>query len=217
MFENKKHVFWQALFVTVLLFLMGFVFGVYIEQLRSDNLSTSFYQSEVSLYDSLALGKITSDSSASCDDLKKISINFADKVYNEAKELEKYDDKNKLTDSIKTIHKKYDLLRTLLWMNVIDIEKKCGAINNVVYLYQYNTDDVVVKSQQVVWGRLLSDLKTKESDKLILIPIAVDQNIESLNYLINKYGIKNYPAVLINEKDILYQPKTIEEIENYLK
>ncbi len=217
MFENKKHVFWQALFVTVLLFLMGFVLGVYVEQLRSDTLSISFYQSEVSLYDSLALGKITSDSTASCDDLKKISINFADKIYNEAKELERYDDKNKLTDSIKTIHKKYDLLRTLLWMNVIDIEKKCGAINNVVYLYQYNTDDIGIKSQQVVWGRLLSDLKAKESDKLILIPIAVDQNIESVNYLTNKYGIKNYPAVLINEKNILYQPKTVEEIENYLK
>jgi len=217
MFENKKHVFWQALFVTVLLFLMGFVLGVYVEQLRSDTLSTTFYQSEVSLYDSLALGKITSDSTASCEDLKKISMNFADRVYSEAKDLEKYDDKNKLTDSIKSIHRKYDLLRTLLWMNLIDIEKKCGEINNVVYLYEYNTNDVGIKSQQIVWERILNDLKTKESDKLVLIPIAVDQNVESLNYLTNKYGIKSYPAVLINEKDILYQPKTVEEIKNYLK
>ncbi len=217
MLENKKHVFWQALFVTVLLFLMGFVLGVYIEQLRSDSLSISFYQSEVSLYDSLALGKIIGDSSASCEDLKKISINFADRVYNEAKNLEKYDEKNKLTNSIKTIHKKYDLLRTLLWMNAIDIGKKCGKINDVVYLYEYSTNDIGIKSKQIVWERVLNDLKSKEGSNLILIPIAVDQDIESLSYLIGKYGIKSYPAVLINEKDILYQPKTIEEIGNYLK
>src|SRR3989338_5217056 len=132
MMENKKHVFWQAFFLTTLFFLIGFVFGIYLEQMRSDDLSATFYQSETSLYDSLALGRLIGDNSTSCAELRKTNIDFADKIYNEARELEKYDEKNKLTDSIKSVHRKYDLLGTLLWMNVIELKKRCGII---LFLY----------------------------------------------------------------------------------
>ena len=81
----------------------------------------------------------------SCEDLKNASINFADKIYEEAKELERFESSNKLTDSLKIIHGKYDLLRTLLWMNVIDIKENCGEIDTVVYLYEYNSDDLQIR------------------------------------------------------------------------
>lgn len=216
MLENKKHAFWQALFVTILFLLIGFVLGVYLEQMRTDNLSVAFYNSEVSLYDSFAITKIAGDGFASCGDLKNVSIAFADKIYNEALELEKYDDKNKLTNSIKSIHRKYDLLRTLLWMNSMDARKNCSGINDIVYLYDYNTEDIQVKSKQVAWERALSDLKIERGNDFILIPIAVDQNIESLDYLTSRYKIENFPAVLINEKTVLHEPKSPSELGNYL-
>ena len=214
--ENKKHVFWQAFFVTMLFFLVGLVLGIYLEQLRSDNLSITFYDSEVSLYDSFALGKLIDSNITSCEDLKEASINFADKIYLEAKELERFDEKSKLTESMKSIHRKYDLLRTLLWINVIDLKNKCSDVNSVVYLYVYDTEDIEIKSKQVVWGRILNELKEKEGENVLLIPIATDQEIESLNYLLEFYNVNEFPAVLINEKDVLYGHKTAEEIEDYL-
>ncbi|MEK6842195.1 MAG: hypothetical protein AABX84_00105 [Nanoarchaeota archaeon] len=214
--ENKKHVFWQAFFVTMLFFLVGLVLGVYLEQLRSDDLSTTFYDSEVSLYDSFALGKFIDSNITLCEDLKEASINFADKIYLEAKELERFDDKSKLTESMKSIHRKYDLLRTLLWINVIDLKKKCADMNSIVYFYIYDTENIETKSKQIVWERILNDLKEKKGNEFFLIPIAVDQEIESLNYLLGFYNVDEFPAVLINEKDVLYEHKTTEEIGDYL-
>ena len=122
--KNKKHVFWQAFFLTILFFFLGLVLGVYLEQLRSDDSNIIFYQSETSLYDSFALSKLLDNSLISCDELADANVNFADKIYEEAKELERFDSSSKLTDSIKIIHRKYDLLRTLLWMNLIEVKEE---------------------------------------------------------------------------------------------
>ena len=214
--ENKKHVFWQAFFVTFLIFLVGLVLGVYLEQIRADSFSIAFYDSEVSLYDSFALGKLIEGNFTSCENLKGASINFADKIYLEARGLEKYDEKSKLTESIKSVHRKYDLLRTILWINLIDLKSGCGDINTIVYLYIYDAGEIETKSNQIVWERILSEVKEKEGNEIILIPIAIDQGIESLDSLIDKYEVKNFPAVLINEKDVFYEHRTSLEIRSYL-
>lgn len=216
MMENKKHVFWQALFLTAFFFLIGLVLGVYLEQMREDNFNTSFYQSEVSLYDSLALSKLLEDDLASCNQIKNASIKFADKIYEESRDLERFDEKNKLTESLKTVHRKYDLLRTLLWMNVIEIKEKCSGVNSVIYLYIYDTQDINIKSEQAVWGRVLGDLKDQEGNEIILIPIATDSNLSSLDFLTEKYGVQRYPAVIINEEYVLYDMESASELRKYL-
>ena len=215
-FKNKKHVFWQAFFLTVFFFFLGIVFGVYLEQLRTDNANIIFYQSEVSLYDSFALGNLLDNPLVSCEDIIGASVSFADKIYEEAKELEKFDSSNKITDSLKIIHRKYDLLRTLLWMNVIDIKENCGNVTTVVYLYTYNAENLQIRANQLVWSRILQDLKDERGNDIILIPIAVDQNLVSLDFLIKTYGITEFPAVILNEKDVFYKHKTVEELEKYL-
>lgn len=214
--KNAKHVFWQALFLTMLFFFLGLVLGVYIEQLRSDNANVIFYQSEISLYDSFALGKLLDNPAVSCKDLKSADIDFANKIYNEAKQLEKFEAVDDLTNSLKVIHRKYDLLRTLLWMNIINVKKNCGKLNTVVYLYQYNVADIQISSEQNVWSKILRDLKEKNGNNLILIPIAVNQNIISLNYLIKTYKVKQFPAVILNEKTVLYKPESVKNLEKYL-
>ena len=214
--EGRKHVFWQAFFLTLLFFFLGLVLGIYLEQMRIDNTNIAFYQSEASLYDSFALGKLLENPLVSCDDLKQASVDFANKIYEEAVELEKFDNSNKLTDSLKTIHRQYDLLRTLLWMNIINMKENCGEINTVVYLYEYDVDKIQISAKQLVWSKILKDLKDEKEDEVILIPIAVDQDLVSLDYLIKTYGVREFPAVIFNEKTILYDHKTVEELEEYL-
>ena len=219
LFESKKHAFWQAFFLTVLFFLIGFVLGVYVEQLRADSINSEFYYSETSLYDSFALGQVLQDSFAPCDILKKEISGFADRIYNEAQQLERYDSANQLTQSVKTIHRKYDLLRTILWINIIDMKEKTEdcSLNTVVYLYVYDTQDVDIRAKQTAWGRVLSDLKEEEGSEIVLIPIASDQNINSLDYLMWKYNITESPAVIVNEEHVFYDLKTKRELKNFLE
>ena len=214
--ENKKNAFWQAFFLALLLMSLGVVFGIYIEQMRGDATNVSFYKSETDLYDSFAIGKLLQNPQVSCEDLKMVNINFADQIYLESQELEKYEESNKITNSIKILHRKYDLLRTLLWMNVIDVKTKCGNVNTFVYLYEYNTENIEKKSKQVVWSKILQELKAEEGDNVMLIPIAVDQEITSLDYLLKSYKLGETPAVIINEKEVLYNHKTSEELKEYL-
>ena len=82
MLSDKKHVFWQAFFLTTLFFFLGLIIGVYVEQMRTDSINSEFYQSETSLYDALALGKLSDSSSFSCRELVEANVNFADKIYN---------------------------------------------------------------------------------------------------------------------------------------
>jgi len=214
--ENKKHVFWQAFFLTLMFFFLGLVLGVYLEQIRADNTNIAFYESESSLYDSFALGKLSENPLVTCEDLESASVTFANQIFEEAKELERFDSSNKLTDSLKVLHRKYDLLRTLLWMNIVETKNKCGQINTAVYLYEYDADDVESVAKQLVWSRILEDLKDEKGDDVILIPIAVDQNIVSLDYLVKTYGITEFPAVILNEETIFYDHKTVEEIGEFL-
>ena len=216
--ESKKHVFWQAFFITLLFFFLGLLLGVYLEQMRADNVNIAFYESEASLYDSFALGRLIEDTSLSCEDFKDASVSFADKIYLEARELEKFDGSSKLTDSLKIIHRKYDLLRTLLWVNLISAKEKCeSTLNTVVYLYIYDTEDLQTKSRQIVWSRILGDLKDEKGNEIILIPIAVDQDITSLEYLIKNYEINEFPVVIINEKQVISDLDSAENIKRYLE
>ncbi len=215
MLQNKKNVFWQALLVTIIVFLLGLVLGVYLEQLRGDKLSVSLYNSEVSFYDSLLISDISDYSDISSKEVVDLNLEFADNIYDEAKFLEKYDEANKLTNSVKALHRKYDLLRTSVWLNLIKL-KDSYDINTIVYLYEYQSDDIGVKAKQNTFSKVLEDFKEKQGNNVVLIPIAVDLDIVSLNYLLDRFEIEEFPAVFINEEHLVTEIPSVEKLESYL-
>jgi hypothetical protein len=52
-------------------------------------------------------------------------------------------------------------------------------------------------------------------NKIILIPIAVDTDLTSLNFLISRYDISEYPVVIIDEHIISQKPSSVEELKKY--
>jgi hypothetical protein len=218
MFDNPKRAFIEAFFLAIIVFIIGIMLGVSYEDSRLNAINDYYSLSEVSLMDSIALGKITDLKTLDCSSLIASNIGFADKIYNEALTLEQYEETGSLTDSMMIAHKKYDVLRTLLWINVINSKETCkNGFSDVVYLYEYNPDDLQVKADQIVWSRILFDVKQKYADDMILIPIAVNSNISSLDYLMKEFKISKYPAVIINEKNVIYNLESSEDIEKYLK
>ncbi len=215
MLKSKKHVFWEALIVTIVIFLAGIFLGMLIETGNSNKINNLYLQSEISLTDAMAGLKLTEVSNLDCEALKINNINFANQVYEEAKLLEKYETSGKLTGGMKLLHKKYDLLRTILWMNNQDSLSRCDNYNLIIYLYEYETEQITKKATQKVWSKILLDAK-QEQDDILLIPIAADQNLTSLNLLLTQYKIEQFPAIIINNNQTIYELTNINQIQPLL-
>ena len=220
MIKNTKGVFWQALILTIIVFAVGIFLGIAYEGSKIDEISDYYVLSEIFLMDSFALSKLTDvigTGLANCDVLIDANIEFADKIYEEAYILEKYEESGKLSEALKILHRKYDLLRTLLWINLMDIPDKCKEnVSVVVYLYEYETEDLTKKATNRVWSKILFDLKQEMENKIILIPIAADSDLTSLNSLISRYNIPEYPVVIIDEH-VISEINFVNDLKEYLE
>lgn len=216
MFKNKKRVFLEALILTVIIFIFGMLVGSSFEKNKLDEIDQYYASSEVLFMDLFALNNMINSNTA-CNVLVDSDVGLADNIYGEAFLLEKYDGAGKVTNGLKLVHKKYDMLRTLLWMNTMDISKKCSnQFDTVVYLYQYDTKNLAEKATQKVWERVLFDLKQQKGNDIILIPIAVNNGLVSLDSLIKEFNIENYPVVIINEKYVVDKLDSVDDLEKYL-
>lgn len=186
-----------------------------IETSNSSKISNLYLQSEISLADAMAASRLTEEFEFDCDAIKQSNINFADRVYEEARLLEEYEDSGKLTDNMVLLHKKYDLLRTLLWTSNQNSLERCNNYNLIVYLYKYESENVTKKATQNVWSKIILDVKNQNED-ILLLPIAADQNLTSLDLLINDHNITQFPALVINNNHILYGLENVASIEQFL-
>ena len=214
--QNKKRVFWEALLLTIIIFIFGMLIGANFERENLDNIEQFYAKSEVLFMDMFALNERI-NSEDSCEVLIDSNIQLANNIYEEAYALEKYESAGKITEGLKIAHRKYDMLRTFLWINSIDISEKCsGDFNTVVYLYEYQTKDLAVKATQNVWSKIIFDLKQEYGNSIVLIPIAVDSNLVSLDALLENFEISKYPTVIINEKNVISELNSVEDLSKYL-
>jgi len=216
MLKSKKHVFWEALLITVVVFLVGLFLGMLIESGNSEKVSQLYLNSEISLVDGMGVTFLLDRYDIDCESIKEENIKFADSVFEEAKLLAKYEERGDLTNTMEILHKKYDLLRTLIWTSNLDTLNRCDNYNLVVYIYEYNTQKTDIKAMQNVWSNLLGDLKGERED-VLLIPIAGNQNITSMSLLMAEYGVDKLPAVVVNNKEVLYELEELSNIESLLK
>ena len=215
MLKSRKHVFWEALIITIAIFVIGLFLGMMVETGRSSEINDFYMQSEVNLIDAMALSQISNEKGADCETLRQRNIEFADKIYEEAKLLELYEGSGKLTGSTEVLHRKYDLLRTLAWISNLNALEECDNYNVITYLYEYEAEDTTKRATQSVWSRILLDVKHGD-ENLVLIPIAVDQDLTSLDVLLEEMGITSFPAVAVNKEKVFYELETAEQIKEFL-
>jgi hypothetical protein len=209
----KYPVFFQALALTIVVFVIGLYIGISLEQKRVDEINEYVVQSEVSLLDIIALNDLIGLEEVSCESIENSNFEFVDKIYQEARLLEEYESSGRLIESLKPVHKKYDVLRSYLWLNLIKTKEVCDSnFSTIVYLYNYAEEDLAKKAEQNVWSKILFDIK-QERENVLLIPIARDTDLVSLNSIISQYKIDSYPAVIINEEVVFTELITKEEIE----
>jgi hypothetical protein len=213
-FQSNKHVFWQALVFTVIIFGIGLILGYFLETQRAGKIEFNLMNSEINMVDEQLRYSMLQNSNISCDLATKSIFSFADKIYEEAQTLEKYDSSTKFTrDAMISMHKRYDLLRTMLWDEAINTKARCGNFHTVVYFFDYSTDDVGKRGEQTFYGRMLTDLKNAYPDEILLIPIAANLDIASIELAKENYNIQIIPSIIIDEKKIVSGETTVEELE----
>lgn len=214
---GNKHTFWQALVVALLIFWSGILLGVMFEQSRAEKLKNFYYSSETEIFDMRIQQELLRISNVSCSFVAEQSILVADRIYEEARQLEKYDAASKVTEDVRHLHKRYDLLRVMLWEALQEHQQRCaGEFNVIVYLYQYDKPAIERQAQQTTMSKVLLDLKKKYGDGVILIPIAYDAGIRSLEVLRERYQIQEVPVVIINDRYQVHELQSMEDLERYL-
>ena len=214
--ESNKHVFWEALLITIFIFSVGVIIGVSVENWRGKQIGELYLESELNLLDLKIQSEIFGLHDFDCEKLTQENIEFGDKIYREALLLKDLEESQTITDSLKQQHKKYDLLRTLFWVNSIKIKQKCSeAFHTLVYIYEYDvgTD---AEAKQKVFSKYASELKNEHGDKIILIPIAGNMNLFSTQSLMQKYNIEKLPVIIIDEENKVYEIEDLQTIDSLI-
>lgn len=214
---NQKSVFWEALLLAIFIFASGMAMGYFLELNRTNKIISTYQQLELNLLDIKVQDNIISLSKFDCDVAIKEMINFADRTYNESKTLDRYEDSASISEGIKIQHKKYDLLRAILWSDTLKIREKCGNnFHTIVYFYEYDSQDIDIQSQQNVFSKYLGEIKEKKGSNVILIPIAGNLDSNSIAMLRSSYQIKSLPTILVDENMSVSSINDLNKIEAYL-
>ena len=218
-FKSQKSVFWQALLFAVLIFSLGLLLGYGLENMRVKSIERFNERSTFYLLDAKIQNELYSFSDINCETAYKNNLDFSNKVYEDFRKLEKYDSANKLSDDILFEHSKYDLLRALFWTTTLRIKESCNiSIPNVVYLYSYTNPSLQIRAKQDVFAQYLHELQENKKDKFLLIPLAGDNRVASVNFLMNNFNIteEELPVILLDEKIKISKIDELDKIKAYL-
>jgi len=215
--KAQKSVFWEALILAIFVFASGILLGYFLEQNRTSKIIGLYQESELGMLDLEIRDNILSVGGLECNKFFTETINFANKIYDEAALLDRYEGSSKITSGIILQHKKYDLLRTLLWTETLKFREKCNSsFSTFVYFYEYDPDNMNTKSMQDVFSKKLEEIKQVRGNDIILIPIAGNLNISSISYLMKQNNITQLPAIFVDNR-VVYSLDELNLLDSYLK
>ena len=212
--ENQKNIFWEALIVAVFIFGCGILLGIFVENNRASDVSDMYLRSEIDLTDVKVQTEILNLDDLNCENAIQKNIEFGDRIYEEAKQLDKYEEASDLTNSLLEQHRRYNILRTLFWLNSIKIKEKCSEEFHTI-AYDQKPESEEQKSKQVVFSRFLGDLKQEKGNKILLIPISRSFNLTSVDLLLSNYHI-NETSIIVDEDLIVDKIEDLGKINDLL-
>ena len=209
--------FWKAFFFSTIIFLIGLNLGVFIENSTLDEIERAVIASEVELYDSNIRSSIIQNYNQSCDKSIKNTFLIADKIYEEVRALESLDKSSSIVAGFNEMHKRYDLLRTQLWLDASRLKDNCdNDFNLIIYLYEYDSNDPEIVSLQMLYASITQEIKNNYREDVLLIPIAHNMDLNSLTMLVDSYGTELKTSIIVNNQFIISGETNYDEISQYL-
>ena len=209
--------FWKAFFLSTIIFLVGLNLGVFIENSGLDEIERAVIASEVELYDSNIRSSIIQNYNQSCDTSIENTFLIADKIYGEVQSLESLDKSSSIVAGFNEMHKRYDLLRTQLWLDASRLKDNCdNDFNLIIYLYEYDARDPEIVSLQMLYASITQEIKNNYREDVLLIPIAHNMDLNSLTMLVDSYGTELKTSIIVNNQFIISGETNYDEISQYL-
>ena len=217
--NSRFRAFLESAIIAMLILIIGFAIGLYVEEKRNDAIIDSYKDYELEALD-LKLQNYYYQimDSSSCSTAIEQNFEFADDIYLRGLELEKYEESNQITDDLAREKRRYSLLKTELWLNTILLKKKCNAkFDTLAYLYSGDPTNSAVVAEQKIISNVLKTIKEEKGNDLILLPIAGDLDLKAVDLQKKVYGVESLPSLVINEKIVLEGFNTEDEIKRHLK
>lgn len=211
--------FLKAFILTIIVFLLGIFVGYLLEANTLSSVKEDYSNLEIDLTDldlQSTYYQLSTSSPEFCSAALESNLKFADESYEFGLKLDRLEQTNKLDIPLINDKKKYVLSKLRFWFNSIQLKKECGFdYHTVVYFYS-QFPDPKTKAKQNTQSAVLSELKEKHGNNIMLIPMAMDLDLASVNTIVDQYGIDSVPAVIIDESVVLLGVQSAEDIENYI-
>lgn len=212
--KNKKRYFY-AFFLTMVVFALGLVLGLTLENQKAASISKELQLQEIELnslqLQYLFLEEVESENQCSIvmttieDNLKKLS-----KLIDKLDAYEEDGAFSKDQQEFVLLKREYTLSNIRYWMLSQKSQEACKPDNvNVVYFY---SDDCADCDTQ---GYVLSDLKGRLNEKILVYPIDVSIEEPVVSMVLEEYNITEYPSLIIEDKvyhGYLSKKEILEEI-----
>ncbi len=213
-------VFTKAFLLTAVVFAAGIFVGVWLDSGRVEEIREIITKQDLAFNDARLQNlyyQIFSNDTEFCDSAVKSNIDFSYRIFEEGKELERFEVINRFAPQILDQKKRYALLQLQFWLNAVHLREKCGKnYTTLLYFYSHYNEDA--GNDQNVQSRVILDLIGKcGPEKLLSAPLPIDLNISMIDLLKEKYGISETPSILINEKNVLKGLQSKEEIEKFVE
>lgn len=201
--------------LTVVFLLIGFFFGMWFDQLRTQEVKEELSQIDI-MWNDARLQSLYYKSFLNgglCNSALKGNLEFNEKIYEEGQKIENYEKVNRFAPKLITEKKRYALLQMQFWLNSIELKERCNYnYSTVVYLYSHYNESL--SREQKVQGAALYQLKEEYGGDMMLIPMPADMGLTSIDLVKNEYKIKKLPAIIINEEKVfegLTEKSQVEE------
>ncbi len=192
------NVYITALIITIIVFILGLLLGLSVERyiLSGITKKTSSIENSIQEIELELLYFQWLNSTDSCDFLREIARKTNNKLDSLADQLSGYSTKNILftKNDVKNIKSKYTSLLIKDWLLQEKIKKDCDA-NVVSVIYFYSTEGCY---DCITQGEVLTLLKNKFKDKLMVFPLDVGLKSDMVNILMSRFNVTLTPTVVVN-------------------
>jgi hypothetical protein len=195
----KRRLDWEYVVIGILttLLVVGAVFaaGKSLSKYKVDALENEVQEMEVDQRSQLLAYQLASESDPSCGAMQEWVNETVRESQDLRKDVAQYENSRKIKNSDYEVLKKRYM--NLLVQNILEVkrvEDSCEK-NYTEIIYLYSNDCEVCKDQ----GSVLSHVGGNHQDTIIYA-LDTSLNMDTIRYLETKYGIEEYPSLVINEK-----------------
>jgi len=214
-----RRVYIQAGILSLLVFLIGIMAGIWIDNTRIGGIRDSLSEADINSYDARLLNSyLQRFGKEYCDVALEQNLAYNGKIYGEGRKIEDKINADIFTPEVEQEWRRYTLLQIQFWLNSVELKEKCGFdYHTAVHLFRQKDTTNAEEINNKVQSGILLDLKEVCGNKVMLIPITADTDLIVADAIAKQFSVSEYPAVIIDESFVFQGVTTKDKLNEILQ